>query len=86
MTRLSETEGVTLFSEAATAHNFMMINNEIAPFNNIDFRKAIASAIDKEAIVQVAVNGNATVTDAMVPDCFPGTTAEGAPTYDPEAG
>ena len=85
LTRLSETEGVSLFSEAATAHNFMMINNEIAPFNNIDFRKAIASAIDKEAIVHVAVNGNATVTDAMVPDCFPGTTAEGAPTYDPEA-
>ena len=53
LTRLSETEGVSLFSEAATAHNFMMINNE--------------------------------VTDAMVPDCFPGTTAEGAPTYDPEA-
>ena len=85
LTRLSETEGVSLFSEAATAHNFMMINNEIAPFNNIDFRKAIASAIDKEAIVHVAVNGNATVTDVMVPDCFPGTTAEGAPTYDPEA-
>ena len=42
MTRLSETDGLTLFSEAATAHNFIMINNEIAPFNNENFRKAIA--------------------------------------------
>ena len=62
----------------------MMINNEIAPFNNENFRKAIASAIDKNAVVQVAVNGNGTPTDALVPDCFPGTTSEGAPTYDPE--
>ena len=84
MTRLAETDGLTLYSEPGTSHNFMMVNNEIAPFNNADFRKAIASAIDKEAIVQVAVNGNATPMDAMVPDCFPGTTAEGAPTYDPE--
>ena len=84
MTRIGETEGLTLFSEPGTAHNFMMINNEIAPFNNENFRKALASAIDKEAIVQVALNGDGTPVDAMVPDCFPGTTAEGAPTYDPE--
>ena len=85
ISRLSEMEGVTLFSEMGTAHNFMMINNEIAPFNNVDFRKAIASAIDKEAVIKVAVNGDATPTDSMVPDCFPGTTSEGAPTYDVEA-
>ena len=84
MTRISETDGLTLFSEPGTAHNFMMINNEIAPFNNIDFRKAIASAIDKAAIVQVALNGDGSPTDALVPDCFPGTTDEGAPSYDTE--
>ena len=84
MTRISETDGLTLFSEPGTAHNFMMINNEIAPFNNIDFRKAIASAIDKATIVQVALNGDGSPTDALVPDCFPGTTDEGAPSYDPE--
>ena len=33
----------------------MMVNNEVAPFNNPDFRKAIASAIDKEAVIQVAL-------------------------------
>ena len=46
-------------------------------------RRATA-AIDKAAIVQVALNGDGTPVDAMVPDCFPGTTAENAPTYDPE--
>ena len=85
VSRMMDNSDITVFNEAGTSHNFMMINNEIAPFNNIDFRKAIASAIDKEAIVQVAFNGSASAVDAMVPDCFPGATAEGAPTYDVEA-
>ena len=84
VSRLQDNPDVTVFSEAGTSHNFMMINNEIAPFNNINFRKAIASAIDKNAIIQVALNGDGSPVDAMVPDCFPGTTAEGAPTYDVE--
>ena len=79
--RIEGTDGLTLYSEPGTSHNFMMINNEVAPFNNIDFRKALASAIDKEAIVQVALNGDGTPVDAMVPDCFPGTTAEGCLLY-----
>lgn len=84
VSRLKDNSNVTVFDEAGTSHNFMMINNEIEPFSNINFRRALASAIDKNAIIQVALNGGGSVVDAMVPDCFPGTTAEGAPTYDPE--
>ena len=83
-TRIAETEGMTLYSEPGTSHNFLTINNEVAPFDNINFRKAIASAIDKDAVVQVALNGDGTPVNAMVPDCFEGTTDEGAPTYDVE--
>lgn len=83
--RMQDNPDITVFDEAGTSHNFMMINNEKAPFNNINFRKAIAAAIDKAAIVQVALNGAGSPVDAMIPDCFPGATAEGAPTYDPEA-
>ena len=42
---------MTLYSEPGTSHNFLTINNEVAPFDNINFRKAIASAIDKDAVV-----------------------------------
>ena len=83
-TRIAETDGLTLYSEAGTSHNFMMINNEVAPFNNVDFRKALASAIDKNAIVQVALNGDGSSTDCLLPECFEGTTNEGAVSYDPE--
>lgn len=82
--RLEGNSGVTVFNEGSTSHNFMMINNDKAPFNNISFRRAINAAIDKSAIVQVALHGAGTVSDALVPDCFPGTTSEGAPTYDVE--
>lgn len=82
--RLKDNPDITVFDEAGTSHNFMMVNNEIAPFNNQAFRRAIASAIDKEAIVKVALNGAGSPCDAMVPTAFPGATAENAPTYDVE--
>lgn len=82
--RLQENDKITVFSEAGTSHNWMMINNEKAPFNNIDFRRAIASAIDKNAIIQVALNGTGSVSDSMLADCFPGVVSDGAPSYDVE--
>lgn len=85
VSRMQDNSKITVFQEGATSHNFMMINNEKAPFDNIDFRRAIDAAIDKAAVVQVALNGAGSPVDAMIPDCFPGTTAEGAPTYDPDA-
>lgn len=85
VTRLKVEDGVTVFSESGTSHNFMMINNEVAPFNNVDFRRAVNAAIDRDAVVQVALNGAGSAINSQVPDCFPGATSEGAPTYDPEA-
>mgnify|MGYP001051510181 CR=1 FL=1 len=64
--------------------SMMMVNNEIAPFNNADFRRAIASAIDKEAVIQVSLQGTGSVSDSMLPGCFNGVTDTGAMTYDVE--
>ena len=85
VSRMQDNAAITVFNEAGTSHNFMMINNEIAPFNNVDFRHALNAAIDKEAIVQVALNGAGSPCYSMLPDCFPGATAEGCESYDPEA-
>ena len=49
-----------------------MINNEKAPFDNIDFRRAIDAAVDKNAVVQVALNGQGSVSDSMIAECFLG--------------
>ena len=80
--RLEDNPDITVFNGPGTSHNWMMINNEKAPFNNKDFRLALASAIDKEAVIKVALNGNGSASDSMTPDCFPGVVADGAPTYD----
>lgn len=84
VSRLKDNANVTVFDDAGTSHNFMMINNEKAPFNNKDFRHAMNCAIDKAAIVQVALNGGGSTCDSMLPTCFPGATNEGASTFDPE--
>lgn len=85
VSRLQDESGIAVFNGSGTSHNFMMINNEIAPFNNADFRRALNAAIDRDAVVQVALNGAGSPIDSQVPNCFPGATSEGAPTYDPEA-
>ncbi len=85
VSRMKDNSAITVYQGAGTSHNFMMINNERAPFNNVDFRKAMNCAIDKAAIIQVALNGGGSVSDSMLPQCFPGATLEGAVTFDPEA-
>ncbi len=82
--RLKSDSGITVMEKEGTSHNFMMINNEIHPFNNQDFRKAITAATDREAIVQVAFNGFASPSFSQLPMGFPGSSDEGGITYDPE--
>ena len=84
LTRLMEDPDLEVFNEAGTTHQWMMVNNEIAPFNNADFRRAIASAIDKEAVIQVSLQGTGSVSDSMLPGCFNGVTDTGAMTFDVE--
>ncbi|MBQ7796787.1 MAG: ABC transporter substrate-binding protein [Lachnospiraceae bacterium] len=84
VTRLKDNSSVAVYDEASTHLNFMMINTEKAPFNNADFRKAMCAAIDRDAIIQVALNGGGSPCYSQLPTCFPGTTDEGATTYDPE--
>ncbi len=84
VTRLTEADGITVFDGPGTGHNFMMINNEKAPFDNLNFRKAMAAAIDKAAIIQVALNGGGSVSNTIIPTCFPGVSENGAIEYNPE--
>ena len=82
--RLEDNPDITVFNGPGTSHNWLMMNNEKAPFDNKDFRRAIDAAIDKQAVIQVALSGNASVSDSLAPECFPGVVADGAPTFDTE--
>ena len=84
LSRLQDNPDIVTVNEPGTGHNWMMVNNEKAPFDNVDFRRAIDAAVDKNAVVQVALNGQGSVSDSMLPECFAGVVTDGAPTYDPE--
>ncbi len=67
-----------------TSVTWVMLNNEIAPMDNQAFRHAINSAIDKESVVTVALNGLGAPALAQMPTNIPGVTEENADEYDVE--
>jgi len=81
--RLEAHPNVTVFSTEGTAFNKILLNNSVAPFDNIVVRQALNMAIDQEALVLAAFNGLATPIREQVPIVFPGTTSEGILPFDP---
>jgi len=70
--RLEADDGIAVINKTGTSFNFLVLNNERAPFDNADFRHAMNCAIDKEALVEVALNGAGTGNYTQTPVVFPG--------------
>lgn len=81
--RLEQNDKITVLKKAGTSHNFLMLNNETAPFDNKLFRKALTAAIDREKVVEVALNNFASPSYSQLPMGFPGSSEEGGVKYDP---
>ncbi len=67
------------------AHNWLTVNNEVAPFDNKLVRKAICKAINRDDVVTVALNGQGVPAQAQTPMGMLGENAEGFDGYDLEA-
>ena len=74
--RLEETEGLAVINQTGTSFNFLVLNNERAPFDNQDFRHFMNCAIDKDALVMVALNGAGTGNYTQTPIIFAGAATE----------
>lgn len=71
--------------EGATTNKVLLIfNNNAAPFNNIEARKAVASGIDRKALIEGAANGRGTQLSAPVATTDPWHIQEGGPVFDLE--
>lgn len=79
--RLKESSKVTVIDPPSTNHNFLMLNNEKPGFDNILVRKAINAAIDKEALVEVALNGRGAPSISQTPLGLPGHSDKNADVY-----
>ena len=82
--RLEAADGITLDKIAATNHMWMMVNLEKPGLDNVDVRRAMNCAINKESVVQVALNNLGTPSYSMAPDNMPGASNENTLPYDPE--
>jgi peptide/nickel transport system substrate-binding protein len=64
--------------------DYVVLNNAIAPFNNVDVRRAMSMAVDRERLVQI-LNGRAVPAAGPIPPSVQGNNAELAPMeYNPE--
>ena len=65
--------------------NFLNLNDTKGYLSDVNVRKALDCAVNKQAVVQIAENGHAAVAYAQAPTSFSGSTTEGCVEgYNPE--
>ncbi len=82
--RLMETEGIVVQEKTSVENWFMSLNGDKEPFNDVNFRKAITTAIDREAIVLGALNGYGIESISAISQGYKESTTAGAEGYDLE--
>lgn len=65
LNQLESSADITLNSIDTYAIDFLAFNTEVEPFNDVNVRRAIACAIDKETIVNSIYNGVATKANSL---------------------
>jgi peptide/nickel transport system substrate-binding protein len=81
LTPLKSVSGLTVGTINGGGIRFLVINHTMAPTNDPNVDKAIASAIDRNAIVDTVYGGNVVPLYSMVPPGFLGATEAFDTTY-----
>ena len=81
---LSQVEGITgVISDFDFVTEFIALNDEVAPLDDLNVRTAIQMAIDKESIAQNIYSGLRTKADSVMPAAMPYCVATvSTPDYD----
>ena len=82
--RIREAENLELAEVEGLRMAFFALNTENPMFSDVKVRRAINMLLDKEAIVEVAVNGQGVPSISMDPAPYTGVVQDGAATYDVE--
>lgn len=64
-------------------YTYLALQNSKAPFSDINFRKFLSAAIDRDAVIDVALDGYGTPLASCINVNIDGYTDEGAVTHDP---
>jgi peptide/nickel transport system substrate-binding protein len=81
--KVRDNPDLTLYEKPSTRINFFAMNTEKAPFDNYKVRQAFNYAIDKEAIIMVALDGAGVEAGSVLAPSFLGYKA-GSYEYSPE--
>lgn len=73
---LDANPNVTVMKIPSVSHNWLCINNEVAPFDNLDVRRAINCAINRADVIEVALNGAGVPATAQTPSGMLGENPE----------
>ena len=74
--RIESNDKLTLHKGQAFGMNFIQLNCSKAPFDNIDARKAMAYATDKESMLYGILDGDGTIVDTFATSEYLGYTDE----------
>lgn len=68
------------------ATTYLALNENVAPLNDVNVRKAVQMAIDRESILATVYSGDGTIPDGIYPEGLVGYSEanQGWLTYDPE--
>ncbi|MCA1657590.1 MAG: ABC transporter substrate-binding protein, partial [Actinobacteria bacterium] len=75
--------GYKLIEGVGPGIRYVTFNVKTKPFDDVNMRRAVASAIDRRAVVDEVLKGTAKPLASMVPPPFPGTKASWTDKYGP---
>lgn len=81
---IANVDGLTVAGVTGNENLFIHMNFDVAPFDNIKLREAIAHAIPFDQIIATGYFGEATQWNGMVPSTYPGYAEVAGFTYDPD--
>ncbi len=78
---VSAEKGITVIQNASNKHLFLCMNNNVAPFDNVKVRQAVACLIPYDDLVNEIMSGNAVRTTSMLPDNVSGHISDDKTCY-----
>jgi len=81
--KVRDNSDLALYEKPSTNFSYLGMNTQKAPFNDKTFRQAMNYAIDKEAILAIALDGEGVIATSMTSDALLGHVASDY-TYDPD--
>lgn len=82
---LNKNTNLSVLEVPSVSHSWLTINNEKAPFDDLNVRKAISSAINRNDVITVALNDAGVPATGQTPKGMLGFSAEGFDGYDLDA-